>query len=267
MNKIPKTISKRTQNVMKGIEKHLEGSNEVYVDKSINTRVEREISHLGKEKLLADHIKNLSKKANQTNKNKMLFLLVRLYHFNNQVHQSLVKELRNDKKLLSKRIKTKFDRKKAHRDVYKKLLKIAKAHYTVVKKYADHFNRKTKYSKKFIANIVNHKRRAAAIYESLTNVRMRVTLHKVLLRKLDSVYKMLIDSTVDLANEISQTASAIKNNKAKNVNKRTKEIQSLVSDKIDVLKSFAYKYSYNIIHSDYFYDFDNHKMVLITKKV
>lgn len=262
-----KKIAKTADKVIESVEKELSGASEIYVDKTINTKIEREISHLGKESLIADHVYNLSKKFNKKNKNRVLFLLVRLYNFNKQVHESLTKELKNDKKLLNKRIKTKIDKNQVHKDIYKKLLKIANGHYKVVKNYADTFNPKEKHSRKLILNIVYHKRQAETIYKALANIKMRMTMHKVLLKKLDMVFRALIEFTVDLANKISQIVKAIKNNKAGSLSKKTKGIQAVVSDKVDVLRSFAYKYSYNVIHSDHFFDFDNHKIVLITKKV
>lgn len=267
MTKIPtKKIAKSADKVIKGVEKELEGAREIYIDKAINSRIENEISHLGKEKLIVDHINNLTKKFNKKNKNKMLFLLVKLYNLNKQVHESLFKELKNDKKLLNKRVKTKIEKNKVHRDIYQKLLKIANSHYLIVKSYAKSFNPKIKYNRKFILNIIYHKRKAETIYKSLINVKMRATLHKVLLKKLDKVYQALIDFTVDLADNISQIVKNIKSNKVGKVKKEAEGIRGIVSDKIRVLKSFAYKYTYNIIHSDHFFDLDNNKIVLITKK-
>ena len=80
-------LPKSTHNVIKRVEKELSGVSEIYVDKTINTKIEREISHLGKEKLIVDHAYNLSKKFNKKNKNKILFLLVKLYNYNQQVYQ------------------------------------------------------------------------------------------------------------------------------------------------------------------------------------
>lgn len=268
MSKIgTKTISKTSHNLMKKVEKELLGAGEIYIDKTINRKVEKEISHLGKEKLLVDHVYKLTKKYNKANKNKILFLLVRLYNYNKQVHESLIKELKNDKLLLNKRIKTRMDKKKAHKDIYKKLLEIANKHYNVVKNYAENFNPKKKYLRSFILNIVYHKRKAEAIYKVLTNIGMRKTLHKVLLKKLDSVYKALVEFTFQLANMITSLVKDIKNNKVKSISKKAKEIRDIVSNKIEILRDFAYKYTYNIIHEEKFYDFDNNKLVLITKNV
>ena len=95
---------------------------------------------------------------------------------------------------------------------------------------------------------------------------MRNTLHKVLLKKLDKVYRTLMEFTVDLANNISQMVKDIKSNKMGKVSKKSRDIHSIVSGKVGVLRSFAYKYTYNLIHSDKFYDLNNNKIVLITKK-
>ena len=262
-----KTISKTSDKIIKDAAKELEEASEVYVDKKINHRIEREISHLGKERLIVDHVYNLAKKFNKKNKNKILFLLIKLYNFNRQIHESVAKELKNDKRLLNKRVKTKIEKSKVHKDLYKKLLKIANSHYYIVKKYADSFNPKIKYSKKFIAYIVYHKRKAEAIYKALTNIKMRKTLHRVLLKKLDMVYRALVGFTVQLAHKISEIVKDIKNGRIGSLGKKTKEIHNIVSGKIDVLRSFAYKYTYNVIHSEHFYDFDNNKLMLITKNM
>ena len=154
MNKIPaKTITKSADKVIESVEKELSGASEIYIDKAINNRIEREISHLGKEKLIVDHVYELSKKYNKKNKNKILFLLVKLYNFNKQVHESLANELKNDKNLLNKRVKTKVGKNKVYKDLYKKLLKIANAHYDIVRSYANSFDPKIKYNRKFILNI------------------------------------------------------------------------------------------------------------------
>lgn len=262
INQIPKT----TDNIIKKVEKELQGVSDIYVDKKINRKIEREISHLGKERLLVDHIYNLSKKFDKKNKNKVLFLLVKLYNFNKQIHESLSKELMNDKKILNNRIKTKIDKNKVHKDLYNKLLKIADKHYKVVKDYAKTFNPRKKYSTSFINNIVYHKRQAERIYKTLTNVSMRKTLHKVLLVKLDKVYQELINFTIKLAKIISISIKDINNNKINNFRKKSKEMQQIVSNKIEVLGSFAYKYTYNIIHSNHFFDFDKNRIILIKKR-
>ena len=92
-------------------------------------------------------------------------------------------------------------------------------------------------------------------------------LQKVLLRKLDKVYQSLIESTVDLSKKIAIMVNYVRNNKVTNVRKSTNNIHSIVSNKIGVLRNFAYKYSYNIIHSGKFLDFNDNKIVLVTKKV
>jgi hypothetical protein len=258
-------IPKSSQKVIKAAEKKLNESNEVYIDKAINSKIEREISHLGKEKLIVDHLAKLAKKFNKQNKDKILFLLVKLYNLNQQVHESLAKELKNDKKLLNTRVRTKIQKKKVHKDLYVKLMKIANSHYEIVKAYAKQFNPRIKYDKKYIMSIIYHKRQAEKIYKSLANVKMRKTLHRVLLKKLDSVYAALMDFTIDLAKDISKAVKAIDSNKTSSVKKGAKAMQSIVSDKIAVLRSFAYKYTYNVIHSDHFFDFDGNKLVLITK--
>jgi len=251
---------------MQKVKQELEEANEIYIDKKIKKRVEKEITHLGKEKLLVDHIYSLSKKFNKDHKNKALFLLVELYHLNTQVHQSLARELKNDKKLLNKRIKTKIDKNKVHIDLYKKLLKIADKHYQVINYYVKHFNPKKVYSRPYILGVIYHKKRAEHIYKTLINSKMKKILHHLLLKKLVDVYESLIEFTVLLANQITDLAISIKNNKAKNLDKKSKEMQLIVSNKTDVLSNFAFKYTYNVIHSDKFLDFDNNKVVLIGKK-
>lgn len=261
------TIAKNADSVIKKVEKELKREGDIFIDKKINARIEREISHLGKEKLIVDHINKLTRNFNKKNKNEILFLLVKLYNLNKQVNESLVKELKSDKKLLNKRIKTKIEKNKVHIDIYKKLLKIAQAHFDIVKKHAKTFDPKKIYRHGYILKIVHHKRKAEAIYDSLTGKNMKKIMHRILLKKLDGVYKALIDSTVDMANGILTLVTDIKNNKVSRFGKKTKEMQTIVSDKIDVLRSFAYKYSYNILHSEKFFDFKNKKIILITKKL
>ena len=60
MNKIPtKTIAKSADKVIENVEKELSGASEIYIDKAVNKRIEKEISHLGKEKLIVDHVYEL----------------------------------------------------------------------------------------------------------------------------------------------------------------------------------------------------------------
>ena len=136
-----------------------------------------------------------------------------------------------------------------------------------MKKHAKTFDPKKIYRHGYILKIVHHKRKAEAIYDSLAGKNMKKIMHRILLKKLDGVYKALIDSTVDLAKDILAIVKDIKNNKVSRFGKKTKEMQTIVSDKIDVLRSFAYKYSYNILHSEKFFDFKNKKIILITKKL
>lgn len=260
-----KKISKNAEKLIKSVEKRFQSEGTIYLDKTINSRIEQEISHLGKEKLIVDHIHNLSKKYNKKNKDKIMFLLVKLYRLNEQVHESLAFELKNDKRLLNKRIKTKISRNNVHKDIYKKLLKIANEHFDYFRKHIKNLKAGRKFPREPLEILMYHKRKAEAIYKELINVKMRVTLHKVLLKKLDNVFQTLLDFTVDLANNISKLVNDIKNGKAVNFGNKTKNVQGIVSDKISILRNFAYKYSYNIIHSDHFFDFDGNKIVLVTK--
>ncbi|MCH8003114.1 MAG: hypothetical protein IH934_00645 [Nanoarchaeota archaeon] len=248
------------------MEKRFQSESTIYFDKTINSRIEQEISHLGKEKLIVDHIYNLSKKNNKKNKGKIMFLLIKLYRLNEQVNESLVFELKNDRKLLNKRIKTKIERNNVHKDIYKKLLKIANNHFNYVEKHIKNIKAGRKFPREPLQTLMYHKRKAEVIYKELINVKMRATLHKVLLKKLDSVFQTLYNFTVDLADNIAGLVKDIQNSKTNKLNRKTKNIQSIVSDKIGILRNFAYKYSYNVVHSEHFFDLDGNRLVLITKK-
>ena len=263
---IIRAIIKTSDSIIKKIEKQLSKNNEVYVDRTINKKIDREISTLGKEKLIADHINDLADSYDENAANKVLFLLVKLYYLNKQVHESLIRELESDKKLLSRRIKTKISKNRVHKDIYRKLLDIANRHYQFVKNYAKNFNPKKTYAASLILSVVAHKRKAESIYEALINVRMRKTLHKVLVHKLDEVFQSLINSTADLSNKIAITVRDVNSNKINDLKANAKEIDGIIASKIDVLREFAYKYSYNVIHSDHFFDLDGNKIILITKR-
>lgn len=260
-----KTISKSSDSIIKKIEKRLAKNSDVYIDKSITKKIDREISTLGKEKLIADHISDLAKGYGQDSKDRLLFLLIKLYNLNKQVHESLLRELKNDKKLLSHRIKAKISKKKVHIDIYKKLLGIANRHYQFVKDYAKNFNPSKRYPTSLILSVVSHKRSAEAIYKALANIKMRKTLHSVLLQKLDKVFQSLADSTADLSNRIAALARDVSSGRMRNLKEHAANIDLVISSKVNILREFAYKYSYNVIHSDHFYDLDGNKLILVTK--
>lgn len=262
---ITKKVTKASESIIRKVEKELAQNNEVYIDKSVNKEIDREISNLGKEKLIADHINNLARNYDEHARDKLLFLLVKLYSLNMQVHESLIRELKSNKKLLIKRITDKITKGKVHKDLYKKLLAIANKHYEFVKNYAKHFNPKKKYAPSLVSSVVDHKRKAEAIYNALTNIKVRKTLHGVLLHKLDDVFQSLINSTADLSNKIAEVAKQVSNDNLRDLKNSAEEIDSIISSKVDVLREFAYKYSYNVIHSDHFFDFDGNRIILITE--
>ena len=260
-----KTITKSSESTIRRIEAQLAQNNEIYIDKTINKKIDMEISTLGKEKLIADHINDLAEKYNEDDANKALFLLVKLYNINKQVHESLIRELKSGKKLLSRRINAKMSKKGAHKDIYRKLLGIANKHYQFVKNYARNFNPVRRYPSRLILSVVMHKRKAEAIYTALANIKTRKTLHGVLLHKLDNVFQSLINSTADLSSKIVVAARDVKSGKIKDFESKAKEIDSIISSKVDILREFAYKYSYNVIHSDHFFDLDGNKIILVTR--
>jgi len=261
-----KKISKSADKLIKSVEKRFQSEDTVYFDKTINSKIEQEISHLGKEKLIVDHIHNLSKKNSKNNNNKILFLLIKLYRLNEQVHDSLAFELKDDRKLLNKRIKSKIEKNKVHKEIYKKLIKIANNHFNYVKKHIRNIKAGSKFPREPLQTLMYHKRKAEVIYKELINVKMRTTLHKVLLKKLDNVFQELYNFTVDLADNIAGLVRDMQNNRKNKLIKRTKNIQSIVSDKIGILRNFAYKYSYNVVHSEHFFDLDGNRLVLVTKR-
>ncbi len=259
------TIKKSSDSIIEKIERQLARSSEVYIDKAINSKIDHMVSTLGKEKLIADHINNLSKNYNKDLRDKVLFLLVKLYRLNKQTHESLMRELKNGKKLLGKRVNSSISKNNAHKDILKKLLAIADKHYQFVKNYAKNFNPKIKYQTSAILSVVAHKRKAETIYNALANIRTRKTLHKVLAQKLDTVFQSLIDSTAELSNKIAVLAQDINTNKVRSLKDHAQIIDSVISSKVEVLRDFAYKYSYNVIHSDHFHDLDGNKIILVTK--
>lgn len=258
-----KNISKESEKIIKRAEQDLARSSEVYIDKTINRKIDREISNLGKEKLIADHILNLAESYDNRERDKILFLFVRLYGLNKQVHESLIRELKNNKKLLNKRIKLQMHKKKAPKDIYKKLLAIADRHYRFVEHYAKNFNPNKKYPTSLIASVVSHKRKAEFIYKALANIKSRKTLHNILLHKLDNVFQSLINSTAELSNKIALVVKKVSNDQLSGLNAEANAIDDIITAKLEILREFAYKYSYNVIHSDHFFDLDGNKIILV----
>lgn len=260
-----KTIAKSSDSIIQRIEKQLAQNSEVYIDTAINKKIDGEISTLGKEKLIADHISDLAKGYDSDSKDKLLFLLIKLYNLNKQAHESILRELKNDKRLLNSRIKTKVAKSKVHVDIYKKLLSIANKHYQFVKDYAKNFSPGKRYPTSVILSVVSHKKSAEAIYKALANIKMRKTLHSVLLQKLDKVFQSLADSTAELSNRIAALARDVNSGRMRNLKDHAQAIDNVISSKVNVLRDFAYKYSYNVIHSDHFFDLDGNKLILVTK--
>jgi hypothetical protein len=263
---IIKKINKSTENFIKKLQKQLSKNKDVYIDKSVNSKIDREASNLGKEKLIADHLRDISKNYSKSKSHETLFLLLKLYEFNKQVHSSLLKELKEDKKLLNKRIKVTLSKKGVGKDIFKKLMKIGDKHYKFVRDFARNFNKKKRYSPKLIVKVVEHKRKAEMIYQALGNIQSRRTLHKVLLNKLDSVFVTLVDTTADLAGKIASTIKSVHTNKTAKIKHQISEIDAIISSKVVTLREFAYKYSFNVIHSDKFLDLDGNKLVLVTRQ-
>lgn len=259
------TIKKSSDSIIERIERQLAQNSDVYIDKSINNKIDKIISTLGKEKLIADHINDLANNYNKDSKTKALFLLVKLYRLNKQAHESLLGELKNDRKLLDKRVNISISKNNAQKDIFRKLLAIADKHYKFVKNYAKNFDPRMKYPASAILSVVAHKRKAETIYKALANIRARKTLHRVLVQKLDTVFQSLINSTADLSNKLAVLAGDISKNKIRNLKDHAQVIDSIISAKLDILRDFAYKYSYNVIHSDHFFDLDGNKIILVTR--
>ena len=74
-----------------------------------------------------------------------------------------------------------------------------------------------------------------------------------------------LDVTADLSNKIAVLARDINANKVRSLKDHAQVIDSVISSKVEVLRDFAYKYSYNVIHSDHFHDLDGNKIILVTK--
>ncbi len=260
-----KVIARSIDKLMKNVEGELKKSNEIYVDPKVNSRVEREISHLGKEKLLAGHIASLSEDFNDSNRAKILFLLVKLYNYNKQVHESLTNELKQDRRALNKRIKAKVLKNKVYQEIYGKLMKAANKHFNIVGDFVRKIKTGKRYPKSYVMEVAYHEKKAEDIYDAVINLKTREKLHKVLLLKLDEVYSSLIEFTVDLAKQIAILVKDVQSQRTRGLREKAGALQHIVSSKVIVLSDFAYKYSYEIIHSDHFFDLDGKKITIVTR--
>jgi hypothetical protein len=264
-----KSIPKSRSNFIGKLEDEFLSDNELYVDKSLNKKIEDKISHLGKEKFISEVIlkldAKLKNKENGLQKKKILVLLIKLYRYNQQINETLKGELSDNKKLLNKRIKTRINSHNVHMDVYNKLLKIADSHLNIVSKHAKNHAPNKRYDRNYVIKIMYHKKKAETLYKTLSKKNVHWVMHRVLLKKLDQVYNELMTMTVELAEEIVDCAKLIKSGKKHN--KSVTEIYHIIEDKVRFLRNFAFKYSYNIIHSGEFFDSKNNKMILVTKRL
>ena len=243
----------------------------ISIDKALDAKIERQISHLGKEMIITNIVARLSKRLqsskNDILKNKILLLLIKLYKYNRQVHDSLKRELTNDRKLLNKRIKAKIHSNNVHMEIYNKLWKIANEHLSVFGNHARNHSPDIRYHPYYVIKMIYHKNKAEKIYKALSSKNVRKTIHKILLTKLDKVYNALLLLSSELSKHIISSINCIKVNRNGDLVLHTHQMEGLIDSKIRVLRNFAFKYSYNLIHSQEFFDSKNNRIILATKNL
>jgi len=229
-------------------------------DKRILSRIEKEGSLLGKERIICDQLSSFSKKSSKNTRMQLILMLIRLYKTNTQIVESLEKELKNDKKLLKKRVSQKL--KKVHAELHGNLLTVAGRHTKAARVHYGKYipEKSSTHGHYHIAS--HHKKKAENLYKFLMSRGAREMLKKVATVKLEKVYKELISDSKKIAAAIEKDVSAIEKNRKVDLD----YIRYLVNRQIIALSHFATNYSKSLIHTAQFVDNLSNKIILYHHK-
>jgi hypothetical protein len=246
---------KRMEQLYKDVEKF------TIIDKKILDSIDREKCILGKELMLCEQIHAVNSSVlGKEARYQIILYLIRLFSYNLQVHQSLTKELENDKELLKKRVEKAMREKKVHNEIFDSVMKVADNHFNSGKEHLKHI-RKEDSSTHYHAHLaLNHKNKAEELYNTLMDKNIKRVMQKVAMIKLESTYKKLLEKCESLASMISQSIRSLEKGTQKNMSFH--HLTQQVFEQNLLLRQFAVNYSKSLVHAAEYRDHLNNKIVI-----
>lgn len=226
---------------------------ETIIDKRLSNKIDKEFSHLGKEKILI----NIIKKNNKDNRN-LLYLTLKLDDINKEIYNSIKKED------IKKRVNLKLRDEKILKFLSDQINKAANHHYKLAKTHYSRYKNDKKNGHQHLLKLSIHKTKAERMYEALSENKFKKVINNVLNKKLEMVFREISDYCIELSGKIHKLVIMI-NKGEKNINKSISEISGIVQNKVSLLEDFAIQYGYKIIHSEEFSGPNNKKLILIEK--
>jgi hypothetical protein len=262
---------------MKFTKKEVKALNKVYkdiesttiVDPKILNAIDKEKSVLGKEILLCHQLhtvyNDLPKKEA---KSQMVLYFIRLFMYNNQILESVSKELADDNKLLKKRVNKEFKENAVHKEIHKKLVSIADKHLKLSKHHFKKFDHKKTDTRHHIMRADHHRTRAEDIYDNLLHKDAKKMIKTLVLKKLVKIYEKIVLSCDETAMKISDAIKLLdgKGSIKGKVKKLLYDIHKAIELQGGYLRHFAVNYSKSMVHSAEYIDDLKNKIILYHHK-
>lgn len=257
---------------MKLSKKDIEGINKMYheieksaiIDKKIQKSLETEKSYIGKELLLCDQVYAIHDKLPKA-KYQIILYLIRLFKYNNQIYESLKRELANDKNLLQKRINKTFKEKNAHGEIYLNILKLANKHFIKGKTYLKNFDEDDASTHHHAHLSLHHKNKAEELYNELLAKDVKRVIKHLALVKLSEVYAHMMLKCEHLSKLIPEVIKKIEQAHAE-IQNDLYNIHRLVAEQNLSLRHFAINYSKSLVHAAEYMDNLSNRVILYEHK-
>jgi hypothetical protein len=250
---------------IKSIEKIYSKIEPPIVEKKILTSIEKETSLIGKELLICDQLQAIKHKyPEKQSKNLLIFYVMRLSKYNEQVIKSLNKELEGEKNLLKRRVSRVLIEKDVQKELYKNILKAADKHYTSGKGHLSQFDGKDENTYHHASLAHHHKERAEDLYSALLDKNLIKVLQHLAFVKLGNIYSQIIGKASELSSILELTAKTV--TKGKQVDVKIHEVHRLVAEQNLYLRHFAINYSKSLVHAAEFMDESESKVILYKHK-
>lgn len=262
--------NKKSTSLISELKQELSKDRDTYINKQIYKKIEKEISLLGKERLLCNHIRALKNKVKSKNKKElkeMLYLYINLYNTNDMVIKAIKNEIANGNKVLKGRINKSIKKNDIHFEIYRKTLKKARNLYEVGRNHLKRF-RRSKF--KTLADLMSagiYETRVKSLLNTLYHKDFKKIVNRMLLSKTMSVFNSLLKLSNRLKSKIITDIKFLRQfNKSKS-KAIDHQINEIIEEQVGIINNFAIDYSYKIIHSQEFLNQKDDRVLLISESV
>ena len=256
-------LSKKDAQAMNKIYKEIEET--TIMDKKILNSIDKEKSIIGKELLICEQLHIIERELpNKEASSQLILYLIRLLKYNNQVHDSIKKELSNDKKLLKSRVNKAFSANDIHQEIYNSVLKIADKHFNLGRKHMKKFKVNDSKTHHHAQYALHHKTKAEDLYDTLMGKDIKKVIKQLALTKLSEIYTKMNKKGEETSSLIIKTVKKLE--KGNKVKTPIHDINKNILEQNLALRHFATNYSKTLIHSAEYIDNLSNKIILYHHK-